>query len=255
MGLAGQGFNQPNGETFFSQGWTGLKLRPAFLPCDVDPMNPLSILRDSLYFFRRHLVSILQLCLPLVVLEALCTQLLYRQLGDQASAGYGMLVSLLFYPLYSAALILYMDTRSNGQDIAKRNLFARAVQLWPSLALLILISSLLIMAGLALFIFPGAWIMINLVFAEYLLVLRGLPVVQAMRESARMTTGHFMRILVCVVAVLAPLWLLDGLLLMAFPEPQPGVQLALDSLSGFLQLFSSVVLYRLFMLLENDALA
>ena len=218
-------------------------------------MNPLSILRDSLYFFRRHLVSILQLCLPLVVLEALCTQLLYRQLGDQASAGYGMLVSLLFYPLYSAALILYMDTRSNGQDIAKRNLFARAVQLWPSLALLILISSLLIMAGLALFIFPGARIMINLVFAEYLLVLRGLPVVQAMRESARMTTGHFMRILVCVVAVLAPLWLLDGLLLMAFPEPQPGVQLALDSLSGFLQLFSSVVLYRLFMLLENDALA
>lgn len=218
-------------------------------------MNPLSVLRDSLYFFRRHLVSILQLCLPLVVLEALCTQLLYRQLGDQASAGYGMLVSLLFYPLYSAALILYMDTRSNGQDIAKRNLFARAMQLWPSLALLILISSLLIMAGLALFIFPGVWIMINLVFAEYLLVLRGLPVVQAMRESARMTTGHFMRILVCVVAVLAPLWLLDGLLLMAFPEPQPGVQLALDSLSGFLQLFSSVVLYRLFMLLENDALA
>lgn len=218
-------------------------------------MNPLSVLRDSLYFFRRHQVSILQLCLPLVILEALCTQLLYRQLGDQASAGYGMLVSLLFYPLYSAALILYMDTRSNGQDIAKRNLFARAVQLWPSLALLILISSLLIMAGLALFIFPGVWIMINLVFAEYLLVLRGLPVVQAMRESARMTTGHFMRILVCVVAVLAPLWLLDGLLLMAFPEPQPGVQLALDSLSGFLQLFSSVVLYRLFMLLENDALA
>lgn len=218
-------------------------------------MNPLSVLRDSLYFFRRHLVSILQLCLPLVILEALCTQLLYRQLGDQASAGYGMLVSLLFYPLYSAALILYMDTRSNGQDIAKRNLFARAVQLWPSLALLILISSLLIMAGLALFIFPGVWIMINLVFAEYLLVLRGLPVVQAMRESARMTTGHFMRILVCVVAVLAPLWLLDGLLLMAFPEPQPGVQLALDSFSGFLQLFSSVVLYRLFMLLENDALA
>jgi hypothetical protein len=116
-----------------------------------------------------------------------------------------------------------------------------------------MISSLLIMAGLALFIFPGVWIMINLVFAEYLLVLRGLPVVQSMRESARMTTGHFMRILVCVVAVLAPIWLLDGLLLMAFPDPSPGTGLALDSLSGFLQLFSTVVLYRLFMMLENEA--
>ena len=216
-------------------------------------MNPLSVLRDSLYFFRRHLPNILQLCLPLVVLEALCSQLLYRELGEQASPAYGMLVSLLFYPLYSAALILYLDTRSNGDAIAKRNLFARAVQLWPALALLILISSLLIMAGLMLFIFPGVWIMVNLVFAEYLLVLRGLPVVESMRTSARMTTGHFMRIMVCMLSVLAPLWLIDGLLLTVFPEPQPGVQLALDSLSGFLQLFSTVVLYRLFMLLESEA--
>ncbi|CAK17448.1 YciC family protein [Pseudomonas entomophila] len=218
-------------------------------------MNPLSVLRDSLYFFRRHLTSILQLCLPLVVLEALGTQLLYSQLGEQASPAYGMLVSLLFYPLYSAALILYLDTRSNGQPIAKRDLFARAVQLWPALALLILISSLLIMAGLALFIFPGVWIMVNLVFAEYLLVLRGLPVIESMRTSARMTTGHFLRIMVCMLSVLAPLWLIDGLLLTAFPDPQPGVQLLLDSLSGFLQLFSTVVLYRLFMLLEGEASA
>ena len=216
-------------------------------------MNPLSVLRDSLYFFRRHLTSILQLCLPLVVLEALGTQLLYSQLGEQASPVYGMLVSLLFYPLYSAALILYLDTRSNGQDIATRDLFARALQLWPMLALLIVISSLLIMAGLALLIFPGVWIMVNLVFAEYLLVLRGLPVIESMRTSARMTTGHFLRIMVCMLSVLAPLWLIDGLLLQLFPEPQPGVQLALDSLSGFLQLFSTVVLYRLFMLLESEA--
>lgn len=218
-------------------------------------MNPLSVLRDSLYFFRRHLANIIPLCLPLVVLESLLTQLLYRQMGEQASPAYGMLITLLIYPLYSAALILYLDTRSNGQDVPKRDLFARAVQVWPPLALLILISSLLIMAGLALLVFPGIWIMIKLVFAEYLLVLRGLPVVQSMRESARMTTGHFMRIMICVLGVLAPIWLIDGLLLMAFPDPSPGVQLALDSLSGFLQLFSTVVLYRLFMLLESDSTA
>lgn len=216
-------------------------------------MNPLSVLRDSFYFFRGHLASIISLCLPLVILEAFTTQVLYRQLGEQASPAYGMLISLLFYPLYSAALILYLDTRSNGQDVPKRDLFARAVQLWPPLALMIMISSLLIMAGLALLVFPGIWIMINLVFAEYLLVLRGLPVVQSMRESARMTTGHFLRIMICVLGVLAPIWLIDGLLLMALPEPAPAVELALNSLSGFLQLFSTVVLYRLFMLLENSA--
>ncbi|MDD2057240.1 YciC family protein [Pseudomonas sp. GD03860] len=218
-------------------------------------MNPLSVLHDSLYFFRRHLTSIVQLCLPLVVLETLCTQLLYSQLGEKPSPAYGMLVSLLFYPIYSAALILYLDTRSNGEAPLKRDLFAKALQLWPTLALLIMISSLLIMAGVALFVLPGIWVMINLVFAEYLLVLRGLPVIAAMRESARMTTGNFWRILICVLAVLAPLWLIDGLLMMAFPEPQAGVQFALDSLNSFLQLFSTVVLYRLFMLIETNATA
>jgi len=78
-------------------------------------------------------------------------------------------------------------------------------------------------------------------------------VVQSMRESARMTTGNFLRIMICVLAVLAPIWLIDGLLLMAFPEPSPGMELAMDSLSGFLQLFSTVVLYRLFTLLESPA--
>ncbi|MBF8776777.1 hypothetical protein [Pseudomonas fulva] len=215
-------------------------------------MNPLSVLRDSLHFFTRHLGGIAQLCLPLVVLEAVLTQVLYRQLGEQASPAYGMLIYVLCYPLYSAALILYLDTRSNGQAIAKRDLFARAVQLWPALTLLVLISSLLIMAGMALFVFPGVWIMVNLVFGEYLLVLRGLPVVQAMRESARMTTGHFMRILVCLLGVLASIWLIEGLILMAIPDPSPGVQLLVDSLAGFLQLFGTVVMYRLFMLLEVE---
>lgn len=215
-------------------------------------MNPLSVLRDSLYFFRRHLPNILQLCLPLVVVEALVTQLLYRQLGDQASPAYGMLVSLLFYPLYSAALILYLDTRSNGQEIAKRDLFARALQLWPQLALLILISSLLIMAGLALFIFPGVWIMINLVFAEYLLVLHGRAPIAAMRESFQMVNGNFWRIFVCMLGVMAPLWLINGITLGLLPEQvSPVLELLISVFNSFLQLFSTVVLFRLYMLISD----
>ena len=60
-------------------------------------MNPLSVLRDSLYFFRRHLISIAGLCLPLVIIEAICSQLLYTQLGEDASPAYGLLVGLLFW--------------------------------------------------------------------------------------------------------------------------------------------------------------
>lgn len=218
-------------------------------------MNPLNILRDALYFFRRHLLSIAALCLPLVILEALCTQLLYNAMGEQASPAYGLLVGLLFYPLYSAALILYLDARSQGHEPLKRNLLAMALRLWPSFALLVMLSSLLIMAGIALFILPGIWVMINLAFAEFLLVLRGQQPMEAMRGSFKMSTGYFWVIMVCILGVLAPLWLLDGIALALMPEPRnPLLELVFNSLSSFLQLFSCVVIYRLFMLISEPEL-
>ena len=217
-------------------------------------MNPLTVLRDSLYFFRRHLASIAGLCLPLVLLEAVCSQLLYDQLGDNASPAYGLLVGLLFYPLYSAALILYLDARTDGHEPLKRNLMARALQLWPSFALLVMLSSLLIMAGISLFILPGIWVMTNLVFAEYLLVLQGRAPIQAMRESFQMVNGNFWRIFVCMLGVMAPLWLFNGITLGLLPDQvNPVLELLVNVVNSFLQLFSTVVLYRLFMLLEGEA--
>ncbi|MHA6192971.1 hypothetical protein ACX3YG_01065 [Pseudomonas wadenswilerensis] len=215
-------------------------------------MNPLTVLRDSLYFFRRHLVSIAGLCLPLVLLEAVCSQLLYDQLGDDASPAYGLLVGLLFYPLYSAALILYLDARSDGHEPLKRNLMARALQLWPSFALLVMLSSLLIIAGISLFILPGIWVMTHLVFAEYLLVLQGRAPIQAMRESFQMVNGNFWRILVCMLGVMAPLWLFNGITLGLLPEQvNPVMELLVNVVNSFLQLFSTVVLFRLYMLISE----
>ncbi|MNP57885.1 hypothetical protein D3C76_1527520 [compost metagenome] len=74
-----------------------------------------------------------------------------------------------------------------------------------------------------------------------------------MRESFQMTTGNFWRILTCILGVLAPLWLVDGLSQMLVPEPSPLLELALDSGNSFLQLFSTVVMFRLFMLISEPA--
>lgn len=217
-------------------------------------MNPLTILRDSLYFFRRNLASILMLCLPLVILEALTKQLLSNWLGDSATATYELIVGLLFYPLYTGALILFLDARSAGDEPPKRNLWAGALRLWPTFAVLSALSTLLIMGGLSLFILPGIWVMIKLVFSEYLLVLRGLTPLAAMRASFMMTRGHMLRILACVVFVYVPLSALEGLSYYVLPEQQsPLLSLMVDSISSFLQLFISVVMFRMFMLLDETS--
>ena len=51
---------------------------------------------------------------------------------------------------------------------------------------------------------------------------------------------------------MTPLWLLKGASLAVYPEPQnPVIAVLIDSAHSFLQLFTSVVLFRLFMLISE----
>ncbi len=182
-------------------------------------MNPLDVLRDSLRFTQRNLGAIVQLCLPLVILEALLQQVLDHTLGPDAFPGYSVVVGLLVYPLYTGALILFSTPAPVANRRAPRMCWAMALTLWPRFALLTAMSTLLILLGLSLYFLPGLWLMVVLAFAEYLLVLRGMPALAAMKESLRLTRGHFWRILVCLLCVMTPLWLLKGASVAAYPEP------------------------------------
>ena len=217
-------------------------------------MNPLTVLRDSLYFFQRNLSQIVTLCLPLVILEAVLQHIVDNAAGPDASPGYGLVVGLLLYPLYTAALILFLDARSQGESPRNRDLLASAVNLWPKFALLSAISTLLIVLGLSMFFIPGLFLTVVLAFSEYRLVLRGDAPLAAMKSSFTLTRGHFWRIFVCILAVLGPLMLLKEFSYSLFvKEDNTLLSLVLDSANSFLQLFVSVVLFRLFMLLSEKS--
>ncbi|MBA1191071.1 hypothetical protein G7Z99_18805 [Pseudomonas entomophila] len=215
-------------------------------------MDVLTVLRDSLYFSRRHLMNIIRLCLPLIVLESVALQLWFLQFDEDAQASQGIIVGMIFYPMYSSALMLYLDARSRGKTPTLRAVFNRMSQFYPKVLGQRALGALLIVVGFMLFIVPGIWIMVRLVFAQYLLVLRGYPIIESMRESARMTRGHFFRIVLCMLAAVGPVILLEVGVLLLVPDLSVVGQIVLSSLSTFLQLFSLVVLYRLFMLVEEQ---
>jgi hypothetical protein len=217
-------------------------------------MNPFNLLRDTWFFFSRNLLAIALLCLPLVLLENLAQQALRDWFAGPNGMAYGLLAGLLCYPLYSAALILLADARSRGLQPRTLDLLAAALRLWPSFALLAGLSTLLIMLGASLFVLPALWVMVKLAFAEYLLVLRNLSPLAAMRESMRLTQGYFALIAACLLAVMAPLWLLDWWLYQQLGEqPNAWLSLLIDSCMGFAQLFVTLLLFRLYMQLEQDA--
>lgn len=214
-------------------------------------MNPLIPLRDAWYFFSRNLLTITLLCLPWVLLENLLAQFISHWTGASGNVPYSLLASLLLYPLYSAALILLVDARSRGLQPRLADLLAAALRLWPSFAVLTALSSLLILLGFSLLVLPGLWVMVKLAFAEYLLVLRGHTPLAALRGSMQLSSGHFWSLLACLLAVMAPLWLLDwSMYQLIGGEPTALLSLLLDSANGFLQLLLTLVMMRYFILIE-----
>jgi hypothetical protein len=104
------------------------------------------------------------------------------------------------------------------------------------------------------FFIPGIFLTVVLAFSEYRLVLRGDAPLAAMKASFTLSRGHFWRIFVCILAVLGPLMLLKEFSYSLFvKEDNTLLSLVLDSANSFLQLFVSVVLFRLFMLLSEKS--
>jgi len=218
-----------------------------------------SILRDAWYFYSRNLPTIALLCLPLIVLESCAKLAVEHWLGKGALPAQELLTGLVFYPLYIGALILYLDARSRGHEPGVGEVLVRTLPLWPALALVAALGTLLIMLGAALFVLPGLWIMVKIAFAEYLLVLRGLTPMQALKESFLQTRGHFLLILGCILAVLLPLWLIEVWIATQFnsPEQTPGAlpMVILDSVLALAQLLATVVMFRCFMLCSKPDVA
>lgn len=210
-------------------------------------MNPITILRDTWYFFSRHLGTLLPLCLPWIVLESLTQQQLSLAAQSQQFAPWGMAAGLVFYPIYTASLLLYLIDFGEERRRSVGELWRAALRLWPAFALLSALSSLLIVIGFSLMILPGIYVMIKLAFAEVLLVKRGLRPLDAMRESFRLTGGHFFLLLTTVLAILAPTWALQSYIEQLNSEAA-GYGLALNTLSGFFQLLLTVAAYRIYIL-------
>ena len=210
-------------------------------------MNAATILRDAWYFFHRHAIHLATLCLPLLLLEALTGQLLAPHL-DAWNGAAELVAGLVFYPVYGAALIPYLDTRTRGQTPGHAALLAMALRLWPSLALLTALSNLAIMLGASLFILPGLWLMVRLAFADFLLVLQGFTPLAALGDSMALTRGQFWRIFTLIMVIMLPLWGLDAHVAGRLAEADLLLRVLADGLIGFAQLFVGVVLYRCFML-------
>ncbi len=157
---------------------------------------PLNYLRQSLFFFRQHLATILQIQLPFLLLINLATLWIEASSTAEAPASGNslallMLLNLTLLPLYWGATIFYFASVVADQPIGVGQALKLSLSRWRPLLLTYLGVALLTFGGLMLFIIPGIYLTIRLSFADYNCVLQKLSPQDAIRQSWSDTKAHF----------------------------------------------------------------
>lgn len=218
-------------------------------------MRTTEVLSDSYRFWSGNLSQITSLCLPFVFASALLGHVLERSWeGNWIIGGYlPLFVDVLVYPVYGGALILYIASRTKGKSPGNVEVLTAAISIWFPLFVLTAIGTTLFLGGLLLLVLPGIWVLVRLAFSSFLLVLTNATPIEAIRQSVELTRNQFWPLFKCIVAVLAPIWILD--LVLAYVARQLGnsfeMKVAIETATGFLALFLTVVLFRTLMTLSD----
>ena len=224
-------------------------------------MGVVRILSDSLRFFASNLGRIVPLCLPFI-LGSMFFGFLLKALWPPGTMGgvifvdsYVPLVAdLFFYPIYTGALIVFMSKRTAGESPGNGEILRTALSVWWPFFLLNLVVTILVVIGLFLFIIPGVWLMVRLVFSKFLLVLNHAAPIDAMRQSLVLSKSRFWLIFKCLYVVIVSVFLLNVLVGLVIAQLGSGliVIVVLAAVFGILSLYLTVVMFRVFMLVADE---
>jgi hypothetical protein len=204
------------------------------------------ILSDSYFFYLRNFRQIASLCLPFLILDAFI-ELLFTSSQNLQSLYWVSFVAL--YPIYTAALILFMAKSAGKEHPRNMDIIAASLNLWWPFYILTVIHLALGMVGLFLFIIPGVWVIIRLSFAEFYLILNGLTPWEAIRQSFESTKQYFWYLLSFFVFTVFCDGISDFLIGQAIQTANNFsiLFIAVNAAVSLFMLFFDVVLFRIFM--------
>lgn len=216
------------------------------------------IFSDSFRFYMDNLRQIAAICFPFLIVDAAIGNLVLSQLTANAEPNSALLLPLALnfaiFPVYTAALILMMARRAQRERPGSFQLISDALGLYFPFLLLLIIFMGLVWCGLLLFVAPGIWIFIRLIFAQFFLVVDRMDPREALIQSFRATRERFLFILAAVFLCVGPIFIIAMTVgrIMAAAQAGPLAYIIVDALLSFVVLFVYVVLFRIFMQITRE---
>ena len=116
------------------------------------------------------------------------------------TAGQNTMFTALSYIAYGGFLSM-MLRHSNGEHIVFDDLFDVVDKRWIYFAFLAVVKTALIMLGFLCFIIPGVYLAIRWMFAELLVIDKGLRPLEALKASSKLTEGVRWKLFAFVLVV------------------------------------------------------
>lgn len=158
-----------------------------------------TLIRDSYKFYWQHAAYLAGVMLPLVIPMELINLLVQMtwvtDTNDFAQQIPSIMVTLAFYPIYQAALVLAVHQLLQGHKHNTFELYKRGAGFWFHIVLSNVFFYLAFFGGLAMFIIPGIFFAIRLALIEQNVILNHESALEALKSSWEDTSDQFMNIL------------------------------------------------------------
>ena len=156
-------------------------------------------LLDSWSFFRRHVIMISAIVLPIAVPFEILTTFQQNSINTEELVLADLLLPLLIdsivYPVYTIAIIFYISSVFSGKSSDIKTLWSLGIKYWLPFMIYSIASGVIITIGLILFIIPGLIYTARYAFAPFDLLLNESPPFDAMKNSWHTAKDHLWLIL------------------------------------------------------------
>ncbi len=214
-------------------------------------------LKQAFYFFRRNILRLLSFALVIAILVILLAQLLAplfigaldaEHINPETVRPFAQFLNLIIKPIYTGGLIALIYSLATGQGAGIYNSLWQGVLRWPYMFMANVMTSLLIFAGLMLFVLPGIWLFTRLFLVPYLVMIDRQTPLNAIINSYEYTKGYALTLFNDIL-ILVIIFILSILLLGSIQLLHPLVLLLLILL---FQSMANVLYYRHYEILVKE---
>lgn len=146
-----------------------------------------TFLLDSWSFFKRHIITIATIVLPITIPFEIITTLQQNSINTEELVLADLLLPLLIdsmvYPVYTIAIIFYISSVVADKRIDIKTLWGHGIKFWLPFMIYSIASGIIITIGLILFIIPGLIYIARYAFAPFDLILNENTPFDAMKNS------------------------------------------------------------------------